>query len=150
MADWRVPNQSNIAGIQSMNKPMSKALRGNIGFGVVDIASNLSAGDDAGTAILKGATSSALWYTMPGVMGIHLAATTLPQVGAALYQQHRQATSQWNKAHLQGQIGGMYQDNQRALTMRQAAVEAIQGSKMNARSALGGEARILSNTWMKG
>jgi hypothetical protein len=36
-------------------------------------------------------------------------------------------------------------DTQRAQTMRQAAVQAIQGSKLNARSALGGEAQIFAN-----
>jgi hypothetical protein len=50
---------------------------------------------------------------------------------------------------MQGIVGGNYMDTQRALTMRQAAVQAIQGSKLNARSALGGEARILAAQWHK-
>lgn len=150
MADWRNNTSGNTSGIQSMNKPMSKALKGNLAFSAFDVASNLSSGDDAGTAILKAGASSALWYTMPVVMGVHLAATTLPQAGAALYQQHRQQVQNWNQQHMQGSLGGTYMDNQRALTMRQAAVQQIQGSKMNARSALGGEAKILSNTWHSG
>lgn len=36
-----------------------------------------------------------------------------------------------------------YQDTNQALTMRQAAVQAIQGSKLNARNALGGEASLM-------
>ncbi|MGW6384419.1 hypothetical protein [Peribacillus butanolivorans] len=147
--DRRNPSIGNSTGIQSMNKPMSKALKGNLTFSAFEVASNLSAGDDAGTAILKAGASSALWATAPWAMGIHLAATTLPQAGAALYQQHRQQVQNWNQQHMQGSLGGTYMDNQRALTMRQAAVEAIQGSKMNARSALGGEAKILSNTWLR-
>ena len=39
---------------------------------------------------------------------------------------------------------GDFVDTRGAQTMRQATVQAIQGSKMNARSALGGEAKILS------
>jgi hypothetical protein len=65
----------------------------------------------------------------------------------AAYNWQRQKRADWNNAHLQGMVGGNYQDSQRALTMRQAAVEAIQGSKLNARSALGGEARILNSNW---
>lgn len=42
------------------------------------------------------------------------------------------------------QIGGGYVDSQHAVTMRQAAVQQIQGNKLNARSALGGEARLFS------
>lgn len=36
-----------------------------------------------------------------------------------------------------------YVDTEAAYTMRQAGVQAIQGSKLNARSALGGEARLM-------
>lgn len=36
-----------------------------------------------------------------------------------------------------------YEDTRAAYTMRQSAVQAIQGSKLNARSALGGEARLM-------
>ncbi|MFP3359475.1 hypothetical protein R0K17_19275, partial [Planococcus sp. SIMBA_143] len=63
---------------------------------------------------------------------------------------HRNKVMWWNKQHLQGTIGGGYMDTQRALTMRQAAVQSIEASKMNSRSSLGGEARILSNTWTRG
>lgn len=47
-------------------------------------------------------------------------------------------------------LGGNYMDTQRAQTMRQAAVQQIQGNKLNARSALGGEARIFSNRHVTG
>lgn len=46
-----------------------------------------------------------------------------------------------------GVVGGGYMDTQRAVTMRQAAVQQIQGNKLNARTALGGEARIFSQRY---
>jgi hypothetical protein len=149
MADWRNPPLSNSAGIQSMNRPISKFMKGNLAFAAFDAASNMAAGDDFGTAALKAGAGAALWATAPWVMGTHLAATTLPMAGAALYNTHRQKVNQWNMAHMQGTLGGTYMDTQRALTMRQAAVQAIESSKMNARSALGGEARILTQSWHK-
>lgn len=147
MADWRNPHSGNIAGAQSLNRPMSKSLKGGIAWGVLEVPMNLAAGDDTGTALLKAGASTALWATAPGIMTAHLAATTLPMAGAALYNTHRQKVQGWQKAHYQGSLGGNYIDTQRALTMRQASVQAIESSKMNGRSALGGEAKILSQSW---
>ena len=150
MADWRHPGNRNIAGAESMHKPMSKFMKGNLAFAAIDVPMNMAAGDDFGTAALKSSASAALWATAPGVMTAHMAATGLPMASAALYSAHRNRVMWWNKQHLQGTVGGGYMDTQRALTMRQAAVQSIEASKMNARSSLGGEARILSNTWTRG
>ncbi|WP_445486428.1 hypothetical protein [Niallia sp. 03133] len=150
MANWRQHHGGNPAGTQSMNRQsMSKFAKANTAFAVFDTAMNMSAGDDFGTAALKAGAGAALWAFAPWVMGAHLAATTLPMAGDALYNTHRQKVNQWNMQHLQGTLGGNYMDTQRALTMRQAAVQAIESSKMNARSALGGEAKILAQTWHK-
>lgn len=149
MANWRQPHGGNAAGIQSINRPMSKFMKANLAFAAVEVPMNMAAGDDFGTAAYIAAAGAALWTTAPWVMGTHLAATTLPMAGAALYNTHRQKVNQWNMAHMQGTLGGNYQDTQRALTMRQAAVQAIESSKMNARSSLGGEAKILTQSWHK-
>jgi hypothetical protein len=150
MANWRQPHGGNTAGAQSMNRqPMSKFMKGNLAFAAVEVPMNMAAGDDFGTAALKAGAGAALWATAPWVMGAHLAATTIPQGLAAAHQWKRQKVNQWNMQHMQGAIGSNYQDTQRAFTMRQAAVQVIQGSKMNARSALGGEARILAKSWHK-
>lgn len=141
------PNTGNADGARTAQGGARFLTKGNIGFGLLSVPMNLAAGDDAGTAVLRAGAETALWYTAPALMGIHMAATMLPQVANAGYQWHKGAANEWQRAHLQGQVGGMYQDTQRALTMRQAGVEAIQGSKLNARSALGGEARILSTGW---
>lgn len=138
------PNTGNPDGSRSVQGGARFLSKSTVGFGLLSVPMNLAAGDDAGTAVLRAGAETALWYTAPALMGIHMAATMLPQVGVAGYQWHRGKVQDWQRAHLSGQVGGMYQDTQRALTMRQAGVEAIQGSKLNARSALGGEARILS------
>jgi len=139
----------NSAGVQSMQKRgLAKfGIAGNGAFAMVDAGMNMAGGDDAGTAILKAGASAALWHTAPHVMAAYTAATTIPQVASAGYMWHQQRKQWWNKQFLHGTVGGGYQDTQRALTMRQAALQEIQGSKLNARSALGGEAKILSNNW---
>lgn len=109
----------------------------------IDTVMNMKQGDSFGTAAVKGVASGMLWATMPGIMTAHMIATTAPGVINAANQWTRQKEQWWYKQHLPN-FGGGYQDTRRAQTMRQAAVEAIQGSKLNARSALGGEARILS------
>jgi hypothetical protein len=138
---------ANSSGQRSMKPGVGLLTKGNVAFGVIDAGMNMAAGDDAGTAVLKAGVSTALWYTAPGIMAAHMAATTIPQLAVAGNQWHRGKVAQWQTAHLNGMVGGNYMDNQRALTMRQAAAEAIQGSKLNARSALGGEAKILNSNW---
>lgn len=149
MADWKNPGGSNVEGERALKQRGKLFSGGNIGFGVLDASMNLAAGDDAGTALLKAGATTALWYAAPGVMTAHMVATTAPAAFGAYHGWKRNATSQWNTNFLQGSIGGQYQDTQRAHTMRQAALGAIQGSKLNARSALGGEARILSSNWSR-
>ena len=149
MADWRNPGSGNIAGQQSMVKGLSGAAKGTLAFGALDATMNLAAGDDAATAVMRAGASAALWYTAPAIMTMHMAATMTPAMASAYHGWQRNAQTTWNNNFRHGQVGGQYQDTQRALTMRQAAVEAIQGSKLNARSALGGEARIISAGWQQ-
>ena len=60
-------------------------------------------------------------------------------------QEFKHQKEQWWKAqYATSNVVGDFVDTRGAQTMRQATVQAIQGSKMNARSALGGEAKILS------
>lgn len=149
MADWKNPGGGNSEGNRALKSRSKLFTGGNVGFGVLDAGMNMAGGDDAGTAILKAGATTALWYAAPAVMTAHMLATAAPAVSSAYTGWKRNATSQWNTNFLQGSIGGQYQDTQRAHTMRQAAVEAIQGSKLNARSALGGEAKILNSNWSR-
>lgn len=138
------------------NGPAVKAKKhpaglGKLGWGFVgvDTVMNMKAGDSFGTAAAKGVVSGMLWTTMPGIMTAHMLATSIPGGVSAFNQYKRQKELWWNQAH-RPNFGGQYQDTRRAQTMRQAAVEAIQGSKMNARSALGGEAKILNQNMYRG
>lgn len=123
-----------------------------IGFGIgmgIDTMMNLHDGDDLGTAAVKGAFTGMLYATMPTLMF----AKDMAGLGVAAYSGYtkwnREKKQWWNNQFLPN-FGGSYQDTRRAQTMRQAAVEAIQGSKMNARSALGGEAKIFSQNFNRG
>lgn len=143
----RINNNGNSAGAQANQRGAKFLTKGNLAFGALSVPLNMAGGDDIGTAALRAGAETALWYAAPWAMGIHLAATTVPSVIGAGHQWKRGKVADWQKAHVRGQVGGNYQDTQRALTMRQAAVQAIQGNKLNARSALGGEARIISTGW---
>ncbi|MEK1829091.1 hypothetical protein AAAC51_08030 [Priestia megaterium] len=110
-----------------------------------DIAMNVAGGDDVGTAAMKTGFSSVLFASNPVLyVGGTLASTGLSAawgIEKFNYQKKNWWQSQFDYNNT---VGGNYVDTQRAQTMRQAAVQAIQGSKLNARSALGGEAKILN------
>lgn len=116
-------------------------------FTGVDFVSNVSAGDDLVTAGVKTAATTMLWAAAPWTMGIATTASMIPDMAEAGTQWYKGKTDWWQQQFSRGHVGGGYQDSQRALTMRQAAVQQIQGSKLNARSALGGEARIFADNY---
>lgn len=139
-------HQANQAGKAQTTKARFGGIGAlGIGFAGIDTMANLKAGDDLGTAGVKAAASAILWTAAPWTMGLTTAAAAAPHAIKAGVDWKKQKTDWWNKQHIQGNVGGNYQDTQRAFTMRQAAVNKIQSSKMNARSALGGEARILTD-----
>lgn len=138
-------NQPNTNGGINISKGLKNAPKMGPGSLVVDTYLNMRAGDDFGTSVFKASGTAMLWASAPAVMGAHFAGT-LAIGGATGYSQWKnRATDNYRKQMYQGTVGGNYMDNNRALTMRQAAVQAIQGSKLNARSALGGEAKIFTN-----
>lgn len=132
----------------SLKKPKFRAGAFAMGAGI-DTFMNMRAGDDFGTAAVKGAFSGMLWTAMPGVM----TAVSVAEMGPALfngYQNWMREKESWFNRQSLPNFGGNYQDTRRALTMRQSAVEAIQGSKLNARSALGGEAKLIAQNMHRG
>ncbi|MEC4620906.1 hypothetical protein VST04_22700 [Bacillus paranthracis] len=120
------------------------ATASGLAFGV-DTAFNLSGGDDLGTSVLKASVTGALTASNPVLFGGITVASIAQEGYWSLQQFNHQKKQWWNAQYATNNVvGGNYVDTQRAQTMRQAAVQAIQGSKMNARSALGGEAKILN------
>jgi len=119
-------------------------------FTAFDWKSNMAQGDSFGVAGAKAVGTGLLWHTNPALMWSYTAATTVPaayKMGREWYRKRSDEYSLNANRASQGVIGGGYQDSQRAQTMRQAAVQAIEGSKLNARSALGGEAKIYKDSW---
>lgn len=139
--------KANAKGSEAVaSKGLKNGLFGKYGFGIwagVSAVGNMKNGDNFGTAVVKGFGEAMLWETAPLAMTAWSLASAAPSVISAGYNWYRQRDFWFRNQHLPN-FGGMYQDTQRAMTMRQAAIQAIQGSKLNARSALGGEARILS------
>lgn len=128
---------------KAKESPASAVMIGG-GFGFETVM-NMHDGDDLGTSMLKSGFSSALYASNP----VLYSGFTLAGLGTDVaygYQKFKMQKTQWwnSQFDYSNQVGGNYQDTQRAQTMRQAAVQAIQSSKMNARSALGGEAKILN------
>ncbi|MGG1071132.1 hypothetical protein ABE178_15030 [Priestia megaterium] len=106
---------------------------------------NLYGGDDLGTSVMKAGVTGVMAASNPMLYGGLTAASLATDAYWGIQQFNYQKKQWWNAQYAyNNEVGGNYVDTQRAQTMRQAAVQAIQGSKMNARSALGGEARILN------
>lgn len=115
-----------------------------------DVNRRVKSGDSMTSAVTKEAVNTALWMTAPGVMAATMAAPMIAAGVQGAYrfrrQRHEAITGQLNHA-TSGVVGGNFQDSEHAATMRQAAVQQIQGNKLNARSALGGEARIFAQRY---
>lgn len=110
-----------------------------------DMAMNVSSGDDIGKAALKAGASGLLAASNPWLFGALTVGSMATEAGWGINKWAMQKQKWWSSQYAyNNEVGGNYVDTQRAMTMRQAAVQAIQGSKMNARSALGGEAKILN------
>ena len=104
-------------------------------------------GDTMMGAMAKEGLEFALWARHPAIMGGVMAGQFAYHGTKAAYQFRRRRHGEvvgGLEAAAGNVIGGNYMDTNAAVTMRQAAVQQIQGNKMNARSALGGEARIFA------
>lgn len=130
--------------VSAFKKLGSVATSGTFWFGA-DLVSNIAAGDNLGTSVMKAGVSGVLSAASPVLFGVASFAPVVRDMGVGYYNFKREKQAFWNKQFAyNNMVGGNYMDTQRALTMRQAAVQSIQGSKLNARSALGSEARILN------
>lgn len=121
---------------------------GTLGMGALAVPANMSEGDSFRTAVVRAGAETAAWAVAPYAMGAYEVGKLAVAGVEGGHAWHQNKKSAWNEAHRRNTtVGGNYQDTQRAATMRQASIEAISGSKMNARSALGGEAQLLSSNW---
>jgi len=100
-------------------------------------------GSDNATALKNGT----MWYVGErlvgqGVMMIPMVAEAA-QAGYSMYRDHQLYGKGEIAQYYKSNFGGNFQDTQQAYTMRQRGVQAMQQSRMNARSVLGSEARTL-------
>lgn len=110
---------------------------GGAAFGVVASSyTRLRAGESFGTALTKGVAESALYAVAPTAM-------LFGQLGFMGARAGAKALTQKTRREVSTGPNFSYMDTQAAMTMRQASVQAIQGSKLNARNALGGEAALM-------
>lgn len=90
-----------------------------------------------GTAF-EAAKNSAIW-TLLGPFGLPVnLARPLASVGQEIGKSYSRANADWGRHYQTTNF-----NREAAYTMRQRAVQAIQGSKLNARSALGSEASLM-------
>lgn len=145
--------KSRIKGFAKDPKGELWKNKGSLGIGVghgLQVASGVNhrvqQGSSLSGALAHELTQSAMFAMNPGAMTLAYAAPAIYAGMDAAYTHRRQKAEELLAFDNPSQrIGGNYMDTQRAQTMRQAAVQQIQGNKLNARSALGGEARIFSN-----
>lgn len=150
-------NQASVKSkIEGFAKDPKGALwknKGSLGTGAlhgIDIVRGVNhrvqQGSSVSGALAFELTQNAMFKMNPGAMTLAYAAPAIYAGMDAAYTHRRQKGEELLAFDNPSQrIGGNYMDTQRAQTMRQAAVQQIQGNKLNARSALGGEARIFSN-----
>ncbi|ANE86631.1 MULTISPECIES: hypothetical protein [Bacillus] len=126
-------------------KSMIKTLTSPQAIFGYNVARGLHGGDSLGTSVAKASIKGVLSASNPVLFGV-VTWGSLAQKGYWGLLEFNHQREQWWKAQYatSNVVGGKFLDTRGAQTMRQAAVQAIQGSKMNARSALGGEAKILS------
>lgn len=102
-------------------------------------------GRSLGASLVKGSAGYLAYAMAPQAMlGMKLATGARSGAVAAIDFRKRRGHQIAAENH-HNVIGRGFQDTNAAQTMRQAATQQIQANKMNARSALGGEARIFSN-----
>lgn len=112
------------------------------GFTALDMRMRVASGQNVLSAAFTSAAQVALFNFAPGPLSaIFLSQIALAAGPAAM------AAYRTRKAHMQSllrpRLGRGYQDTEQAYTMRQAALQAINRSYLNARFYLGQEASFL-------
>lgn len=118
---------------------------GLVGAGLEVGISMLAFRGEMGTkaAIGRGLVEFAAWQTAPWLMGIATLGSLAGMAVPSLMERHDNQKSKFN-TYYRPNVGGTYKDTQQASTMRQASIQAMSAHKMNARTALGNEARLMA------
>lgn len=92
---------------------------------------------------LFAAGTAAAWIVAPSLMFTKTGADLALGIGQGVRQSTQRLYDEKMNQLAPGQIGGGFQDTQMTYTQRQKGLAAMQQSRTNARSALGGEAKSL-------
>ena len=109
------------------------------------VNSETKQGRSVGAAALKAGASYAGYVIAPELMYAKTAIDLSTKGTVAAINFRRRRGHEIAGENRYATVGRGFADTGQAQTMRQAATQQIQANKMNARSALGGEARIFSN-----
>lgn len=120
----------------------------NIGGGALDFGftyyDQRQKGHGVAFSALAGGTVAAAWAFLPGLMWAKTALDMGKAAGGAMESIRRDAwEKQFAANDMRGVIGNGFVDTEMGATSRQRGLQAIQASRINARSALANEARSL-------
>ena len=128
-------------------KSLTKSTTSNIGLGQHAIGLGMSVGMEAitsGGSFSQALAKGVFWYgadaVAPGAFWLGPMSSAVGSATQAYIEEKRYGTSKIQK-YYRGNFGGEFRDSQNGYTMRQRGVQAMQQSKINARSVLGSEAR---------
>lgn len=116
----------------------------------VDIGLRMLTGDRLGKAVADSARDAAIVAVAPVAFGMYAGATVVGALGSSYVKAGQAIEGRFNDRVRANTVPSFsYQDNYQAATMRQASIQAIQGSKLNARNALGNEASLMHRGYKK-
>lgn len=114
-----------------------------LGAGIETISS-IKQGKGIGESLFRGAAMGVVENVIGGWSLLALSlAPVAPSLARGYLNWQDKLNSKYRARTDPANMSFSYSDTEQAYTMRQAAIQAIQGSKLNARSALGGEARLM-------
>lgn len=138
-----------MAGKSIVSKTLGGAgfLFGNVVSPIMTYSDSRKQGGGVGTSLAKAAASE-LFYATPIGRAVGLAQLGMAgaQIGLEVGRDNAKHSSKFYK----GQFGGNYNLSENGYTMRQRGQNAIQRSGMNARNALGSEARTFHRGYYGG
>jgi hypothetical protein len=133
-------------GVRAIQKALGTT-GGLVGFGAnaaIMAGMHKMEGDSLPVAAAKGIGEQLMWEAAGGFGTAIMLTQMAGMVGGAAYEIGR---TNYNRNvydyYTPGRLGGNYIDTQQALTMRQAAIQNLQQSRVNGRLVLGNEASFL-------
>lgn len=116
----------------------------------IDLGMRMLGGEKLNLKTISKSVGTSAFYALapPIITGVLIAKDIAVGIGSLAYSGHKAFNNKLKERYQNGPRFS-YQDTQQAATMRQAAVQAIQGSKLNARNELGNEAYMMHRAWSR-